>query len=157
MPLGKTPTAALALTHTLARARTQSSLLLPRVHAYINACGVFSQQERAIKATPLEFFASVDAEISRNILRPAEKTFSGERSAWRERREMQGSGICERGIREFSRARDVRSNNSPDAPPRSLVTRTVRAFYSARGHSPVKRVIRLLMRVVIARLHRVRW
>jgi len=28
------------------------------------------------------------------------------------------------------------SNNSLDAPPRSLVTRTVRAFYSARGHFP---------------------
>lgn len=36
---------------------------------------------------------------------------------------------------ENSGATGARSNNSLDAPPRSSVTRTVRAFYSARGDS----------------------
>lgn len=44
--------------------------------------------------------------------------------------------VCERGIWEFSLLeKHTEYNNSPDAPPRSLVTRAVRAFYSARDHS----------------------
>lgn len=61
-----------------------------------------------------------------------------------QKRSHRANGVWRQDTQSFSRAREFEncpyrggapSNNSPDAPSRSLVTRTVRAFYSARGHS----------------------
>lgn len=94
--------------------------LCVRAHKCTRA--MFSQQERA---TPSLLFTSGNVEFH--------ATYFGQRGG-----NVLGEVSVEFGRNaefENSGATGARSNNSLDAPPRSLVTRTVRAFYSARGHS----------------------